>query len=64
VPFGAVAVAIVLDGWWRARGFRPWLAAGYVAAVALAFIFFHPIYASVPLSRPALEQRLWLDRWR
>jgi dolichyl-phosphate-mannose--protein O-mannosyl transferase len=64
VPFGAVAVAAVISSWWRASGSRPWLAAGYVTAVAATFVYFHPIYAAVPLSRPAFEQRLWLERWR
>ena len=64
VPFGALALATILGEWWRARGLRPWLAGGYVAAVALAFAFFHPIYAAVPLSREAFERRIWVESWR
>jgi dolichyl-phosphate-mannose-protein mannosyltransferase len=64
VPFGGLAVSIAVIRLWEGRTATRVLAAGYVAAVALAFVFFHPIYAAVPLTWPALEERLWFERWR
>jgi dolichyl-phosphate-mannose--protein O-mannosyl transferase len=64
VPFGALSVAALVVYAWR-RGSR-WqvLAFAYVLAVALSFVYFYPLYAAVPLDRPALESRMWFDAWR
>jgi dolichyl-phosphate-mannose-protein mannosyltransferase len=64
VPFGAIAVSAAVFRLWQGETWKRYLAAGYVAAVALAFAFFHPIYAAVPLTPPALERRLWFESWR
>jgi dolichyl-phosphate-mannose--protein O-mannosyl transferase len=32
--------------------------------VALAFVYFYPIYAAVPLDSPAFESRMWFRSWR
>ena len=64
VPFGTLAVASAVSELWQGGTHRRTIAAGYVAAVALAFIFFHPLYAAVPLTQPALETRMWFKSWR
>ena len=64
VPFGCLAVAVAVQAMWM-RSRRGRLAAVvYVAAVALTFAFFYPVYAGVPLTPPMLERRIWFDRWR
>ena len=40
------------------------MALGYVTVVGLAFAFFYPISASVPLSAEAFESRIWFESWR
>ena len=62
--FGTIAVA-----WWtsellRRKGWPRMVAVGYVALVIANFAYFYPIRASVPLSAPAVEQRMWFKRWR
>jgi dolichyl-phosphate-mannose-protein mannosyltransferase len=64
VPFGALAVAIVVFQLWQGESWKRILGGSYIAAVALAFVFFHPIYAAIPLTQPALERRLWFESWR
>jgi dolichyl-phosphate-mannose-protein mannosyltransferase len=64
VPFGALAVAAGLIKLWRGSTPRQLLAAAYVLAVALSFVYFYPLYTAVPLEKPALESRMWLESWR
>jgi dolichyl-phosphate-mannose-protein mannosyltransferase len=64
VPFGALAVAAVVVHAWRSSPRWQLLAAAYVLAVALGFVYFYPIYASVPLDGAAFESRMWFDGWR
>jgi len=73
VPFGALAVAVVVARLW---GWRPatrhaavgpmtrYVAVGYVVAVVIAFAFFYPIYAAVPLTPDRMDMRFWFERWR
>ena len=64
VPFGCLAVAFGLSRLaQRGMAFRV-LAIAYVAAVAIAFTFFYPILAAVPLTRHAFDLRMWLPGWR
>ena len=65
--FGIVAVAVVVGHLWE------WgqqsltgraLAVGYVTVVIVAFAFFYPIYASVNLTPPEFEARIWFENWR
>ena len=64
VPFGALAVAWVTwrvagrGGVWRA------LACAYAALVAAAFVYFYPIWSSLPLSYAGFAARLWFASWR
>jgi dolichyl-phosphate-mannose--protein O-mannosyl transferase len=64
VPFGALAVAAGLVELWRSSTPRQVLAAAYVLAVALSFVYFYPLYTAVPLEKHALEARMWLEDWR
>ena len=64
VPFGCLAVAVAVDHLWRANtGWRRMLAIEYVVLVAIAFVFFYPIYAYLPISERALGLRMWLPSW-
>jgi len=64
VPFGCLALGVLIVGAWRRGRWWRWLAAGYVVAVVAAFVFFYPIYAAIPLSPEAFERRLWFGSWR
>ncbi len=64
VPFGCLAIAVLLVDLWR-RG-KVWraLAAGYGVGVVLAFAYFYPIYSALPLTYSGFEARMWLPSWR
>ena len=64
VPFGALAVAALVVELWHSGGVRRVLSAAYVLAVALSFVYFHPLYTAIPLSERALHSRMWFDSWR
>lgn len=64
VPLGCVAIAVLLTGLWRRRGWRRRVAVGYGVAVVAAFAFYYPILAAVPLDPDHLGLRLWFDSWR
>ena len=64
VPFGALAVAALIVHCWRSGVRGQLVAAGYVLAVALAFVYFYPIYAAVPLDSSSFESRMWFHSWR
>jgi dolichyl-phosphate-mannose-protein mannosyltransferase len=64
VPFGALAVAAGIVVLWESGTWRRPLAATYLALVALAFVFFHPVHAAVPLTREQFESRIWFESWR
>lgn len=65
--FGIVAVAVVVGDLWewgkKVLAGRA-LAIGYVTVVIVAFAFFYPIYASVNLTKPEYESRIWFENWR
>lgn len=65
--FGTLAVAVAVNDLWQwGRRIVPLraVAVGYVAVVVAAFIFFYPIYASVDLTAPELQARIWIPSWR
>ena len=64
VPFGVLAVSATVAELWGGRPVARAVALGYVALVALAFVFFHPIFAAVPLTPEAFSLRVWLSGWR
>ncbi len=64
VPFGCLAVAVLLvELWKRGRAGRV-IVLGYVAAVVLVFTYFYPIYSALPLPYSGFEARMWLRSWR
>jgi dolichyl-phosphate-mannose--protein O-mannosyl transferase len=63
-PFGVLAVAVCLLELWRGTRARRLIAVVYVAAVALSFIYFYPLYAALPLSEHELAGRMWIKGWR
>lgn len=65
--FGTLAVAVAVNDLWHwGRRIAPLraVAVGYVAIVIAAFVFFYPIYASVNLTGPELQARIWIPSWR
>ncbi len=64
LPFGCLAVAVVLRRLWRSGEWRRVPAVAYVGLVVAAFCFFYPIYTSLPLSPHAFGLRMWLPGWR
>ena len=64
VPFGALALAVVLWPPIRSGGPGRVLALAYVSLVVLAFVWLYPILTGVPLSHGALEWRLLMPSWR
>ncbi len=65
--FGTLAVAVAVNDLWQwGRKIVPLraVAVGYVGVVVVAFIFFYPIYASVNLTGPELQSRIWIPSWR
>jgi dolichyl-phosphate-mannose--protein O-mannosyl transferase len=63
VPFGALAVAVVLARMCARRPAHRYAAVGYLVAVVAAFAFFYPIYAAVYLTPDRLDLRYWFDSW-
>ncbi len=60
VPFGCLAVAMVVAQAWGYGGWRRMLAAGYVVVVVASFIYFYPICSGLPISHTAFDSRMWL----
>jgi dolichyl-phosphate-mannose--protein O-mannosyl transferase len=64
VPFGCLAVAVAVNHLCQGNtGWRRTLAIEYVVLVALAFVFFYPIYSYFPLTDQAMALRMWLPTW-
>lgn len=64
VPFGCLAVAILMAEGWRQGGAWRVASVGYVLAVAAAFVFFYPVLSGLPLTLGEYDQRMWLGSWR
>ncbi|HYL26875.1 MAG TPA: hypothetical protein VEW74_03510, partial [Candidatus Nitrosotalea sp.] len=70
IPLICLCNAIVLQRFWRwaaQRDSARWLGGlgvgGYVAAVALAFVFFYPILSANGISWNAWHARMWFPTW-
>jgi dolichyl-phosphate-mannose--protein O-mannosyl transferase len=64
VPFGCLAIASVLVTLFG-KGFSGRaVAMAYAALVIGFFVYFYPIYAAIPLTPPAFENRMWFSSWR
>ena len=64
VPFGAIALAVVLWPPVRRGGVGRVLALGYVSLVVLCFVWIYPILTGIPLSEAGLGWRLLMPSWR
>jgi dolichyl-phosphate-mannose--protein O-mannosyl transferase len=64
VPFGAIALAVVLWPPLRRGGVGRVLALGYVSLVLLCFVWIYPILTGIPLSEAGLGWRLLMPSWR
>jgi dolichyl-phosphate-mannose-protein mannosyltransferase len=60
-----VAVQFLLErfGKWDATASKA-IAIGYLALVALTFVYFFPILSSTPISQVQWQQHLWLPSWK
>ena len=64
VPFGCLAVGLVLAHLWRQGNGGRIIAGGYVLLAVAAFAWLYPIYSGVYLRPSALNARFLLDSWR
>ena len=64
VPFGALAIAMVLDALWEAK--RKRLVIGYLMAAGGWLVLFYPVLTAWPVSAALWDSRLWMwfDSWR
>jgi dolichyl-phosphate-mannose--protein O-mannosyl transferase len=70
IPLICLCNAIVLQQLWEWKKddpqFRKWAlggVVGMVALVAISFVFFYPILASVPLTWNQWHMRMWFPTW-
>ena len=64
VPFGCVALAVMLARAFGLGTLGRALAVAYGITVVAAFAFFFPIYAALPLMPESLALRMWFPTWR
>ena len=63
LPFTILLLALAVDRLWQAGGLRRELAAGAVAAIVLAGIYFMPLWVGMPIPLGAFYQRMWFTSW-
>lgn len=64
LPAGVLAVAVTLARLAGGGRVGRLFVLAYLAAVALAFAYFYPIWSGVPLAEASFESRMWLPSWR
>lgn len=64
VPFGCIALGVLVAAGWRRGGAWRWSAVIYVMAVAGLFLWFYPLSTAAILTNEQVAQRLWLPSWR
>lgn len=64
VPFGCIALGVLVTAGWRRGGGWRWAAVAYVAAVAALFLWFYPLNTAAIMTHEQVAQRLWLPAWR
>ena len=69
IPLICACAAITMEQVWVAwcsterRALAQIFAAGYLAAVMIAFVYFYPILSGMTISSAAWMQRMWLPSW-
>jgi dolichyl-phosphate-mannose--protein O-mannosyl transferase len=64
VPFGCMALAVSLARI-SGKGFAGRVAAAVaVLLILIGFVYFYPLHAHVPLSKVAIQHRMWFTAWR
>jgi len=63
LPFAIILLAFVVVRLWDRQGWRREVAAGIVLLIALAFIYFFPIWTAVEIPVGAYYQRMWFTSW-
>ena len=64
VPFGCIALAVLVAAGWNRGGAWRWGAVTYVVAAAALFLWFYPLNTAAILTDTQVAQRLWLPSWR
>ncbi len=64
VPFGCIALGVLVADGWRRGGAWRWGAVAYVVTVAALFLWFYPLNTAAILTNEQVAQRLWLPAWR
>ena len=64
VPFGCLAIAVLVVSGWQAGGWRRIAASAYAAAAVAVFAWFYPMYTAMPLTAEQVAAHLWLPSWR
>ena len=64
VPFGCVALAVLVAAGWRRGGIWRWTAVVYVVTVGALYLWFYPLNTAAVLTDDQVAQRLWLPSWR
>jgi Gpi18-like mannosyltransferase len=62
IPFACLAIAYFVDRLWRHRDFQI-LGFAYLAAAALMFVFWYPLWSGLPIPKPFYQMHLWLPTW-
>ncbi len=63
VPFGCLAIAVLITEAWRGGRGRL-LVAAYMTLVLQTFLYFYPIYSALPLTGREFDARIWFRGWR
>lgn len=64
VPFGCLALALALNRMTEGPRALRWLPWAYAFVLIVAFVFFYPVWACVPLTPQEFQWRLWMPTWR
>jgi len=63
VPFGCLAIALWLEHLWQGNRPRRTIAALFLTAVVLVFVFYYPLVTALPLTEAQTSTRTWFDDW-
>jgi dolichyl-phosphate-mannose--protein O-mannosyl transferase len=64
VPFGCLAIAVLMISGWQAGGWRRIAVSAYGVAVVVIFAWFYPMYTAMPLTAEQVAAHVWLPSWR